>query len=96
MSTYDLCFCDKCKTIYNCMKEGAHTCITEDNVNHPAHYTVGKIEVIDFIEDQSFPYHLGNAIKYISRARYKGNYEEDLKKAIWYLERELQKNAKHS
>ena len=40
----------------------------EDMVNHPPHYTQGKIEVIEFIEDQQFPYHLGNVIKYVSRA----------------------------
>ena len=39
-----------------------------DPVNHPAHYTSGKTEVIDFIEQWNFPYHLGNAIKYICRA----------------------------
>ena len=39
-----------------------------DNVNPPAPYTDGKIEVIDYIEDKHFGYHLGNAIKYISRA----------------------------
>ena len=39
-----------------------------DNVNHPDHYTSGKIEVIDFIEDQHLGFHLGNAVKYISRA----------------------------
>ena len=35
---------------------------TNDPVNHPAHYTTGKIEVIDYIEDQKLPYHLGNAV----------------------------------
>ena len=39
--------------------------VTDDKVNHPSHYTSGKIEVIDFIEDQNFNYHRGNAIKYI-------------------------------
>ena len=34
-----------------------------DVVNHPSHYTTGKIEVIDYIEDKDFGYHLGNAIK---------------------------------
>lgn len=60
-----------------------------DNVNHPSHYTDGKIEVIDFIEDKKLPYHLGNVIKYISRAGKKSpNTElEDLKKAQWYLNR---------
>jgi hypothetical protein len=59
----------------------------EDMVNHPTHYTRGKIEVIDFIEDQQLPYHLGNVIKYIARAGYKGDKLEDLKKARWYLDR---------
>lgn len=60
-----------------------------DNVNHPLHYTTGKIEVIDFIEDQKFPYHLGNAVKYISRAGKKDPAKtvEDLQKAVWYINR---------
>ncbi|WP_455239006.1 DUF3310 domain-containing protein [Veillonella sp.] len=58
-----------------------------DAVNHPSHYTRGKIEVIDFIEDQQLPYHLGNVIKYVARAGYKGDKLEDLKKARWYLDR---------
>lgn len=61
--------------------------IEHDAVNHPPHYTRGKIEVIDFIEDQQLPYHLGNVIKYIARAGYKGDKLEDLKKARWYLDR---------
>jgi len=58
-------------------------------VNHPAHYTTGKIEVIDYIEDQKLPYHLGNAVKYISRAGKKDAEKtvEDLKKAVWYIQR---------
>lgn len=62
---------------------------SEEMVKHPPHYTQGNIEVIDFIDDQKLGYHLGNAIKYICRCRFKGHKEEDLKKAIWYLEREL-------
>lgn len=61
--------------------------IEHDAVNHPSHYTRGRIEVIDFIEDQQLPYHLGNVIKYIARAGYKGDKLEDLKKARWYLDR---------
>jgi hypothetical protein len=61
--------------------------VEEDVINHPSHYTRGKIEVIDFIEDQQLPYHLGNVIKYIARAGYKGDKLEDLKKARWYLDR---------
>lgn len=55
--------------------------LKEDVINHPSHYTRGKIEVIDFIEDQQLPYHLGNVIKYIARAGYKGDKLEDLKKS---------------
>lgn len=56
-------------------------------VNHPSHYNKGKIEVIDFIEDQGLSFHLGNVIKYIARAGSKGDKLEDLKKAQWYLDR---------
>lgn len=67
-----------------------------DNVNHPAHYTDGKIEVIDFIEDKKLGYHLGNAVKYISRAGKKDpdKYIEDLQKAVWYLNREIARKTK--
>ena len=63
--------------------------MVNDAVNHPAHYTSGKIEVIDFIEDQQFPYPLGNAVKYISRAGKKDPEKtaEDLQKAVWYINR---------
>jgi len=62
-----------------------------DPVNHPSHYTDGKIEVIDFIEDKKFGYCLGNAIKYISRAGKKNKETEieDLQKAIWYINRRI-------
>lgn len=65
-----------------------------DNVNHPAHYKVGGIETIDFIEAKGLNYHLGNVVKYITRADTKGNREEDLLKARWYLNREIAKFAK--
>jgi len=58
-----------------------------DNISKPPHYRKGKIEVIEVIEGLDLPYHLGNAVKYIGRCRYKGTEIEDLKKAIWYLER---------
>jgi hypothetical protein len=65
-----------------------------DNINHPSHYTDGKIEVIDYIEDKNFNFNLGNAIKYISRAGKKANNtkEQDLLKAIFYINREIQKD----
>ena len=63
-----------------------------DVVAHPAHYNQGKIEVIEFIEDQKLSYHLGNAVKYISRAGKKDPAKEieDLKKAAWYIKRHLE------
>ena len=65
---------------------------TPDMVNAPPHYTAGGIEAIDAIESALGPegflaYCRGNAIKYIWRAGLKGVYRQDLRKAIWYLER---------
>lgn len=62
-----------------------------DSVNRPAHYTDGKIEVIDYIEDKKLGFCLGNAIKYISRAGKKDPEKEveDLNKAIWYINRRI-------
>jgi hypothetical protein len=67
---------------------------SSDLVNHPPHYKVGGIETIDFIEAKGLGYHLGNAVKYISRAGLKGTNTglEDLKKARWYLDRAIEKN----
>lgn len=64
-----------------------------DSVNHPSHYTDGKIEVIDFIEDKGLNFHRGNAVKYIARAGKKEPAKEieDLEKAVWYLQREIEK-----
>ena len=61
----------------------------EDLINSPTHYTVGGIETIDFIEAKNLGYHLGNAVKYISRAGHKGNTLQDLEKAVWYINREI-------
>jgi hypothetical protein len=60
-----------------------------DTVNHPPHYKIGGIEVIDFIEAKNLSYHLGNVIKYIARADHKGNKKDDLLKAQWYLTRAI-------
>ena len=60
-------------------------------INHPSHYADGKIEVIDFIEDKKLNFNLGNVIKYVARAGKKDKSKEleDLKKALWYLERAI-------
>lgn len=63
-----------------------------DMVNHPPHYKVGGVETIDYIQakltsEEFSGYCKGNALKYISRAIYKNDATEDLRKAIWYLDR---------
>jgi hypothetical protein len=62
-----------------------------DVVNHPAHYKVGGIETIDFIEAKNLNYNIGNVVKYLTRADHKGNRRQDLEKAMWYLKREIEK-----
>ena len=60
-------------------------------VEHPDHYqTVSGIEAIEVIE-AFFPdsFHLGNVFKYLARAGKKGDYVEDLRKSVWYLQREI-------
>ncbi len=67
-----------------------------DMVNSPSHYTYGKIEIIDIVEQVTAAYptnivfSIGNALKYICRAPFK-NGVEDLKKAVWYLDRAIKK-----
>jgi hypothetical protein len=64
-----------------------------DPVNNPKHYTthLSGIECIQIVEHMGFC--LGNAIKYIWRADLKGDAIEDLRKARWYLDREIQKRV---
>lgn len=66
------------------------------NVNNPKHYNLGRIEVIDAIEDWSMGFCDGNVIKYVARHRHKGKPIEDLKKAKWYLERLIQQYEKEN
>jgi hypothetical protein len=66
----------------------------EDLVNHPKHYTShpSGVECIQVTEHMGF--NLGNAMKYIWRADEKGNAVEDLRKAVWYINREIAKRVK--
>lgn len=64
---------------------------SDTQVNSPKHYNVGKIEVIEAIEEWKLNFNLGNAIKYIARCEHKENKKQDLEKAKWYIERELRK-----
>lgn len=67
--------------------------VVPDSVNHPKHYNShpSGIECIQVTEHMGF--NLGNAVKYVWRADEKGKAIEDLKKAAWYIEREIQKRT---
>ena len=60
----------------------------KEMIDHPSHYNQG-IETIEYIESWSMNFNTGNVIKYVTRAGYKDNQLEDLKKAMWYLQREI-------
>jgi hypothetical protein len=66
----------------------------DDPVNHPGHYTFGRYEIINVLEDW-FPTDplLWQVGKYIARAGRKGSLVEDLKKAAWYLQRRIEKES---
>lgn len=65
-----------------------------DSINHPSHYTQhpSGVEVIEITEHMGF--NLGNVVKYVLRSGLKGDMVEDLKKAAWYLDREIQRLTK--
>ena len=75
---------DKLEVLHRFAETSEH--LTPDPVDHPAHYTAGKIEVWDFIVDQSMNYLEGNVVKYLCRYKRKGGLE-DLKKARAYLDK---------
>jgi len=98
-------YCHECD-YKSCNRQGFHQCwvdnhtISErpmkfDSVDHPQHYNAGRFEVIDVIEDWKLGFNLGNAVKYIARADYKGKRLEDLLKAKWYIEREIAREEKN-
>lgn len=62
---------------------------TDETVNHPKHYNQG-IEAIEIIESWNLDFNAGNVIKYLLRAPHKGNTLDDLKKALWYLNRVIE------
>ncbi len=68
--------------------------LSDEKVNHPKHYTAhpSGIECIDVVEHMSF--NVGNAVKYLWRADLKGATIEDLKKAEWYVRREIERRTK--
>lgn len=66
------------------------------SVEHPSHYNVGKIEVIDAINEWQLDFDLGNVVKYVARAGHKDKEKtvEDLEKAKFYLEDEIRRLIK--
>lgn len=66
----------------------------KEHVNHPEHYggEDNPYEAIKVIEAWKLNFHLGNAVKYISRAGKKDNLKQDLEKAIWYIKRYIETN----
>lgn len=83
--------CAKCfRVSKHCICDEKLNVAPEESVNHPKHYNQGKFEVIDVIEDWKLGFNDGNAVKYIARHMHKANPIEDIKKAIWYLNRHLQ------
>ena len=92
---YFTTFFDAWRSAYQMMQPTPnHTEQQPDMVNHPPHYTVNGIEVIDVIENYKLNYRLGNVVKYVLRADLKGNRLQDLKKALWYLQREIEQSEK--
>ena len=93
---------DDFKTVFGDEKPISPESTPTDNINSPSHYTYGKIECIDFIQDKQLNFCLGNAIKYIVRAGHKHSDSltdenkaiEDLKKAKKYLEFEIEERKK--
>lgn len=68
--------------------------LPKELVNHPVHYNRGKYEVIDVIEDWHLGFNLGNAVKYIGRCGHKDDPVQELEKAKWYIQREIDRIKK--
>lgn len=87
----------KSKKAHDLINQTSKNIKQTDTVNSPSHYNQTNIEAIDIIEDvtagyqSNVKYHIGNAIKYLIRAPFKNNTVEDLKKAVWYINRAVGK-----
>ncbi len=85
-------------------RSGGHTTIVGDTqeayeaVDHPSHYggAHNPYEAIKVIEAWNLGFNLGNTVKYIARAERKGATLQDLEKALWYLQREIQKQKERA
>lgn len=79
------------KTVFTMDKVPPFLQRKDDIINHPPHYKRNGIEAVDVIEAFELNYRLGNVVKYVLRHMNKGGVE-DLKKAQWYLNREISKH----
>jgi len=86
--------CIICNDIGSVVIDKKDNIVKEDMVNHPKHYTFGKIEVITVIDDWKLGFYEGQVVKYVGRAKHKGNELQDLKKAQWYLNRLIDQKEK--
>lgn len=82
------------------MKDNMEDNIKDNMVNHPPHYTQGRIECIEAIEAaygtlSTIDFCIGNAFKYIFRCKKKWDTDEDIKKAIWYCNKALELREKY-
>lgn len=87
-------------SLANVLKDSFKPTVYKDNeinekemINHPSHYNQG-IEAIDYIESHRMDFNIGNVIKYVTRAKHKGTELQDLKKSLWYLDREIKRLEK--
>jgi len=88
--------CKECDSSVITLVDGVcNTCLSktdaEDVIDWPKHYNTGKIQPIDAIEDWKLDFRLANAVKYIARHEHKGSAKKDLEKAIWYIQRFIDK-----
>jgi len=78
------------KTMQALIKETSKRITFHEEVDHPRHYSRGKIECIEYIADKNMNYIVGNIFKYLTRYLYKNNPTKDLKKALKYITFEKQ------
>lgn len=91
--------CTRCaKTAMTIYDGVCNTCLSKDDdddfIKFPSHYNTGKIQPIDVIEDWKLDFRLASAVKYIARHDHKGSAKKDLEKAIWYIQRFIDKELK--
>lgn len=86
----DRCYLDRGHNFQHSFNAPVAVDVASVSVNHPEHYFANGIEAIDVIEAFDLGFCLGNVAKYLLRADRKGRPVEDLEKAAWYLQREIE------